>query len=171
MSTFIVNQDTIDLLVTLAVTRRVKTTRAEPTNVLTAVVEHADHYGRVLWEMNHAAFNATTGSAQGLPDYEWLPVMELIIRDTTPEQLVQIERCRRTLVEQSESAPTWQGSEAKRFLDLLRRVIEQGLSSWTRVPTLDVPDSSDYAGIRATDPNWNRAAGLPGGSLFDEAAS
>lgn len=171
MSAFIVNRDTIDLLITLAVTRRIRPGHREPDEVLSKVVDHADHYGRVLWEANHAAFHASGGSSVETPDYEWRPVMELIVGPVNGEQLVQIERSRRTLVEQSEAAPEWDDSEAATFLDLLRRVIEQGLDSWARVPTLEVPTREDYAGLRAAYPNWTRAAGLPIGALFDDAAS
>lgn len=171
MSAFIVNRDTIDLLITLAVTRRIRAGHQETERVLTAVVDHADHYGAVLWEANHAAHRQSSGSTVEAPPYEWRPVMELIVGDVTGEQLVQIERSRRTLVEQSQAAPDWEGSDAATFLDLLRRVIEQRLSSWARVPTLEVPTRADYAGLRATDPHWTREAGLPVGNLFDDAAS
>ncbi len=171
MRAFIVNRDTIDLLITLAVTRRIRAGHQEPEQVLTAVVDHADHYGTVLWEANHAAHRQSTGIALETPPYEWRPVMELIVGDVTGEQLVQIERSRRTLVEQAQAAPDWEGSVAATFLDLLRRVIEQGLSTWVRVPTLGVPTRDDYAGLRAAEPHWTRSVGLPVGALFDDAAS
>jgi hypothetical protein len=168
LSAFIVNRDTIDLLVTLAVMRRVGTKRPEPPELVTAVVEHADHYGRVLWQANHDAHDHVTGTATPLPRYEWLPVMELIVGEVTGEQLVQIERSRRTLLEQSQSAPGWAGSEARKFLEILGRVIDQGLESWTRVGSAD---QRDYVGLRFADPHWTRSAGLPVGDLFDDAAS
>lgn len=171
MRAFIVNRDTIDLLITLAVTRRIRPGHQEPEQVLTAVVDHADHYGTVLWQANHAAYRQSTGSTVETPPYEWRPVMELIVGHATGEQLVQIERSRRTLVEQSQAAPDWEGSDAATFLDLLRRVIQQGLSNWARVPTLEVPTRDDYAGLRAAEPHWTRDVGLPVGALFDDAAS
>lgn len=167
MSAYIVNRDIIDLLVTLAVTRRIGTKESEGSE-LRAVVDHADHYGRVLWQANYDAFNQVTGADAETPRYEWLPVMELVVGEVTPEQLVQIERSRRTLVEQSQSAPGWIGSEARKFLELLGRVIDKGLESWSRVGSLE---RLDYAGLRAADPHWTRAAGLPIGNLLDDAAS
>ena len=122
MSSFLVNRDTIDLLVTAVTMGRIPHDR-EPVDLPpAAAVRQADHIGRLLWSMNHAAVNRRYGTDTQPPDYEWRPVLELI-GQITPEQLVQIEKSRRTLAAQCEDHPDWGTSPARRLLDALERAI------------------------------------------------
>lgn len=160
MSAFIVHKDSIDLLVTAVIMAGLRGDRETPSDASLQVIAHADEMGALLWSKNVEAVNRLYGAEQEVPSYEWLPVFELMGLDLTPDQLVQIEKTRRTLQEQSRVDVSWATSPAKRLLDALGLAVAQGLEGWPQSPSTD-SGRADYAGIDYAAAAWSRDRGFP----------
>lgn len=158
MRASIINRDIIDLIVTAITMGRIPPERELPMRDAVLSVRHADDMGRTLWAANHAAANEGRDGELMLepPAYEWRPVLELIGARISSEQLIQIERTRRYLVEQSRQAPDWEDHLANRLLIALGQAIAIALNSW---PT-DGDDGRAYEGLDDAVAEWSRDAGF-----------
>lgn len=158
MSTFIVHKDSIDLVVTAVIMAGLRGDRDTPSDASREAIAHADDMGQLLWEENVAAVNRRYGTTESAPAYEWRPILELMGVDLTPEHLVQVEKTRRSLEEQSRDHVDWPTSRAKRLLCALQSAIDRGLEGWPRIP---MPGGDDFAGIDQAVGAWSRDQGFP----------
>lgn len=160
MTHIAVPRDCIDLLLSFVVTQRLDRWKEDPQRTLQGIVAEADILGRELWASNYRAVSAATGTALEPPAYEWTPVAELVVDHPSPEQLIQIERTRRTLLEQCGG-----DSDVGEALHSVGAEIDKLLSAaaWAVVPSHLEAGGVDYAGIRAAEPIWRRELGLPRG--------
>lgn len=156
MSAFIVHKDSIDLIVTAVIIAGLRGDRDVPSDASRQVIAHADDMGQILWRSNVAAVNKLYGTDEIPPQYEWRPILELMGLDLTPDQLIQIERTRRALVEQCADDPTWSTSSAKRLLNVLEVAVAKSLTGWPRVPLTGSTYETDYVGIAQTSDAWSR---------------
>lgn len=161
MSAHIVHKDSIDLIVTAVIMAGLHGDREIPSQASREVIAHADDMGQLLWLENVAAVNRLYGTTEQAPAYQWQPILELMGLDLTPQQLVQIERTRRSLDEQSRGHVDWPASRAKRLLDALKAAIDHGLDGWPRVPLACSPGKDDFAGIEQAVDSWSRDRGFP----------
>ena len=161
MSAFIVHKDSIDLIVTAVIMAGLHGDKDTPSAASYKAIEQADDMGQLLWQENFAAVNHLYGTEEQAPAYVWRPILELMGPDLTPEQLVQLEKTRRGIEEQSRDHASWVTSRAKRLLEELRSAIEHGLDGWPRVPRTGHPGEHDFAGINQVVDSWTRDKGFP----------
>lgn len=161
MSAFIVHQDSIDLIVTAVIMAGLHGDRELPSNASREAIEHADDMGQLLWQENVNAVNDAYGTEKLAAAYEWRPIFELMGLDLTPEHLIQIEKTRRELEEQSRDNAGWSTSRAKRLLEALRSAVDHGLEGWPRVPRPGNSEDKDFVGIDQAVAAWSRDQGFP----------
>jgi len=151
MPVFAVPKDTIDLLVSAALVRR-----TEPdASTARELVKIADRLGQEIWEENHAALATDIERpAVSAPAYEWQPVLELSEGSISDAHLLQVERCRRFVLEQCRSREAGGATRVHDLLDRLGMATARRLHAW---PLAAGPDGQpDYLGIEATVPQWRR---------------
>jgi hypothetical protein len=160
MTAFIVHKDSIDLIVTAVIIAGLHGDRDIPSEASKKVIAHADDMGEILWRANVAAVNNLYGTDEISPPYEWRPILELMGLDLTPDQLIQIERTRRALEQQSSDHPDWPTSPAKRLLEALGGAVSKALTGWPRLPLASNSRETDYAGIAQATDAWSRNQGF-----------
>lgn len=174
MAIFLAPKDTIDLIVTAAVL----STRREDEENTRRLVQRADQIGQQLWDANYASASFARGAEISAPRYSWEPVFDLIWQassdqaeySVTPQQALQIERCRLFLSENSREHPDWEDSAARLFLDQLGAAVESYLRGWPTTPGED-PGVLEFRGLNSARPRWTREAGFPQLSSTEERAS
>lgn len=159
MSAFTINKDTIDLVVSAAVIGGRPTHDPGP-EAARDLVAHADRIGQKLWDANYAAVNHRYGLSDPVPTYEWAPVAELMGYSISPEKMIQIERSRLCIAEQSCDYPRWDGSSARVFLDRLGEAIARRLTDWPMVPSVEHSGVMEYAGLSDAAEVWERGLGF-----------
>lgn len=116
-----IHTDSIDLLVTAAVTIPLTAGTAES---LSKLAESADHLGQQLRDAHAAALAESSPSpAPPAARYRWQPVAELVASNLDEGLLLQLERTRMSFVSASCNQARWQDSPARRFTDSLAEAI------------------------------------------------
>lgn len=156
MRAFILNKDTVDLVVSAGIIGRRPDDQSPETSKRLAST--ADAVGQSLWDENYAALRSVYGTEDQAPSYKWLPVLDLMDFTITDNQCLQIERSRRCLTELSENSPQWQGSLAQRFLGDLGDAIKARLGEST-LEGLERA-TADFEGMENTSEIWHRSIGL-----------
>ena len=156
----IVPRDSIDLLVTAVIMAGFSAAGDISPSTAREAVQHADTLGEMLWRENFAAAAHLNDAGPSMPVYEWRPVLELIGTDTTPEQLLQIERTRRCLERNSQDQPGGTTSRARRLHETLAAAIDQGLHGWPKALQVDELGQEDFAGIDQAVDHWTRSIGF-----------
>ena len=152
-----IGTDTIDLVVSAIIIAGLRGDKSEISETSKAVVAHADDMGQLLQDGIREATVVRGRIAEPVPAYQWQPVLGLMGFEITPHQLLQIERCRRTIAEFTQAMPTWESSRAKRLLDALGGAIDHGLQNWPR-EAQPTTGRLDYRGIDDTTAQWSRTA-------------
>lgn len=174
MAILLAPKDTIDLVVTAAVLG----TRRDDDDHTRHLVRRADQIGQQLWEANYASASFARGAEIIAPAYSWEPVFDLIWQASsdqadyslTPQQTLQVERCRLFLSENSREHPDWDGSAARLFLEQLGAAVESRLRGWPTGPSGD-PGVLEFRGLSGAEPRWTRSAGFPALTSTEERAS
>lgn len=147
MPVFAVPKDTIDLLVSAALLRR-----EEPdADTARDLVTLADRIGQELWDENHAALSDDLEREVPAPTYEWQPVFELAEFSIADAEVLQVERCRRFLLEQCRAQSS---APALKILDQLGGAVTNRLAQW---PLAARGATVDYLGIEDTVEQWRRS--------------
>lgn len=150
-----IGTDTIDLVVSAIIIAGLRGDKSEISATSKAVVAHADDMGQLLQDGIRQATVVRGSIADPVPAYQWQPVLGLMGFEISPHQLLQIERCRRTIVEFTQAMPSWESSHAKRLLDALGGAIDHGLQNWPREVQPET-GRSDYRGLSGTTAQWSR---------------
>lgn len=147
MPVFAVPKDTLDLLVSAALLRS-----EEPdTDASADLVILADKIGQELWDENHAALSIDLEREVSAPSYRWRPVFELAEFSITDAEVLQVERCRRFLLEQCRPHSL---SPALTILNQLGTAVANRLAEW---PLAARGTTVDYLGIEETVEQWRRS--------------
>jgi hypothetical protein len=165
MAILLAPKDTVDLIVTAAV---LGTRRDDDADHTRQLVQRADQIGQQLWDANHASASYARGMELPAPTYSWEPVFDLIWQASTdqadysltPQQTLQVERCRLFLSENSREHPDWDGSAARLFLEQLGAAVESRLRGWPTGPGED-PGVLEFRGLSNALPRWTRSSGFP----------
>lgn len=165
MNSHLATKDTIDLVVTAAVLGTKKPNGTDHDSATDVVL--ADRIGQVLWDANYASASTARGIEIPAPTYVWQPVFDLMWQEgvdqpdysLTIAQLLQIERSRLFLSENSREHAGWETSQARLFLQQLDLAITSRLRNWPCIPAED-PGVLEYLGLRAATATWTRARGF-----------
>lgn len=165
MNSHLAPKDTIDLVVTAAILGSKNSDNLGQD--LRAEVDLADHTGQMLWDANYAAASIGRGITIPAPTYVWQPVFDLIWREDnespdyspTIAELLQIERSRLFLSENSCEHLDWEASHAQLFLQQLDLAITSQLRNWPTIPTDDL-GTLEYLGLRGAAASWTRSHGF-----------
>jgi plasmid stabilization system protein ParE len=170
-----VPRDTIDLLVTAAFISSPDSAHAKllpwpgarkPLGIVAdgrdpqRVLAGADHMGQLLWDENHASVSYAERCTVTAPAYEWHPVAELLGTHVDVEQILQIERSRLYVIENSCHHPDWDDSAADRFLQRLGKAIEARLVDQPRVLSPEIAGVIEYEGLSRAVDEWDRSVGF-----------
>jgi hypothetical protein len=150
-----IHKDCIDLLVSAIIVGGLHGDRAEISPASRAAAAHADDMGRILWSAVAVAVSRRSPELVTAPEYEWRPVSELMGLWLAPEQLLQVERTRRFVLEATRGFDGWHTARSTRLLQLLAAAVEHGLQDFPR------DKSGDYWGIELLEPEWRRVDEIP----------
>ena len=175
MAILLAPKDTIDLIVTAATLGTRSSNDAGHDQML---VQRADQIGQLLWEANYASAAHARGVDLSAPSYTWEPVFDLMWQEATdepdfsltPEQTLQVERCRLFLSENSREHPGWEDSAAQLFLGQLGAAVGARLRDWP-VSAGEDPGVLEFKGLSSATPRWTRECGFSPLASTSEHAS
>lgn len=159
MSTVLVSDDTIDLLVSALMLLGLSPDPAKPMPTGAQCVTHvADGIGRELSDANLDAVSLAEGTNPPRSTYRWQPIMEIGLSYVLqPTVALQVEASRRHYVRNCASHPGWNQSQARQIVARLGESLRRGpLQRWPRA------SHGDLQRLQECEPAWTRDSGFAG---------
>ena len=159
MSAFILEGDTIDLLVTALINTALVTPTTDREKAVLSLSQ--DDLGDLLWQENRLSVEYRYNDQHTLPAYTWAIVPELAVTHPAPLHLVTLDKQRRCYEYQTCEHTTWRASDAHTLARLLEHATADALTTWPRVPARRRPLGTEYLGAEEAPWDWTRVDGFP----------